>query len=71
MQSTLERIEREFDTALASAGTDSKAVDQVRVRYLGRKGEITALMKQLRELPGDQRKQAGQAVNRLKQAVQA
>jgi len=71
MQSTLERIEREFDQALASAGTDSRAVDGVRVRYLGRKGEITGLMKQLRELPGDQRREAGQAINKLKQSVQA
>lgn len=71
MQSTLERIEREFEQALVSAGVDSRAVDDVRVRFLGRKGEITGLMKQLRELPGDRRKQAGQEVNRLKQAVQA
>ncbi len=70
MQAALQKIEREFDQALASAGADPKAVDGVRVRYLGRKGEITGLMKRLRELPKDQRKQAGQAVNRLKQAVQ-
>ncbi len=70
MQSKLQQIERDFDAALASAGADPKAVDGVRVRYLGRKGEITGLMKQLRELPQDQRKQAGQAINRLKQAVQ-
>ncbi len=71
MQPTLERIEREFDEALASAGADPRAVDRVRVRYLGRKGEITVLMKRLRELHGDQRKQAGQGINRLKKAVQA
>jgi len=70
VQSTLQKIEREFDQALASAAVDPKAVDAVRVRYLGRKGEITGLMKQLRDLPGEQRKQAGQAINLLKQAVQ-
>ncbi|NIM01527.1 MAG: phenylalanine--tRNA ligase subunit alpha [Acidobacteria bacterium] len=70
MQSTLQKIEREFEAALASAGADPKVVDEVRVRYLGRKGEITGLMKQLRELPKDQRKEAGQAINRLKRSVQ-
>lgn len=70
MQPALQQIEREFDQALVSAGTDPKAVDEVRIRYLGRKGKITGLMKQLRELPKDQRKQTGQAVNRLKQVVQ-
>ena len=70
MQEALERIEREFADALAAAGSDPRAVDQVRVRYLGRKGELTALMKRLRELPSAERKASGQAVNRLKQEVQ-
>ncbi|MGB5397517.1 MAG: phenylalanine--tRNA ligase subunit alpha [Gammaproteobacteria bacterium] len=47
------------------------ALDQIRVNYLGKKGELTALLKSLGNLPGDQRKAAGQEINLAKQAVQA
>ncbi len=46
------------------------ALDQIRVNYLGKKGELTALLKSLGNLPGDQRKTAGQEINLAKQAVQ-
>jgi phenylalanyl-tRNA synthetase alpha chain len=44
-------------------------LDAVRVKYLGKKGELTALLKQLGALPADQRPEAGQAINRAKQVV--
>ena len=66
----LQRIEREFGEALASAGTARREVDAVRVRFLGRKGELPALMKRLGGLPAEARRAAGQAVNRLKQQIQ-
>jgi phenylalanyl-tRNA synthetase alpha chain len=49
MRDALERIEREFAEALAAAALDARAVDAVRVRYLGKRGEVTALMKRLQE----------------------
>ncbi len=45
-------------------------LDQVRVRYLGKKGELTALLKTLGSLPHEERKTAGQEINKAKQAVQ-
>ena len=39
-------------------------LDQVRVRYLGRKGELTAQLKQLGKLPADQRPQAGERMSK-------
>ena len=70
MHETLKKIEREFDAALADAGGDPAAVDALRVRLLGRKGELTALMKRLGSLPKKQRPEAGQAINALKQKLQ-
>jgi phenylalanyl-tRNA synthetase alpha chain len=49
---------------------DLKALDQVRVQYLGKKGLLTAQLKQLGTLPADQRPQAGQAINVAKKQVQ-
>ncbi len=55
----------------AIAGADElAALDQVRVRYLGKSGELTALLKQLGRLPDDQRPVAGQLINQAKVAVQ-
>jgi phenylalanyl-tRNA synthetase alpha chain len=69
LQDTLERLEREFETAISAAGIDSREIDAVRVRFLGRKGALTALMKQLRCLSKEERPAAGQAVNNFKRIV--
>jgi phenylalanyl-tRNA synthetase alpha chain len=52
------------------AATDLAALDAVRVTYLGKKGELTARLKSLSDLPGDERPAAGQEINRAKQKVQ-
>lgn len=66
----LESLEKQAREAIAVAG-DLSALDDVRVRYLGKKGEITARLKSLGSLPAEERKVQGQAINRVKQAVQA
>ncbi len=49
---------------------DLSSLDQVRVRFLGKKGEITALMQSLGKLPAEQRRASGQLINNAKQALQ-
>ncbi|HSO83693.1 phenylalanine--tRNA ligase subunit alpha [Thiocapsa sp.] len=53
-----------------AAAADLAGLDQVRVRYLGKSGELTALLKQLGALPADERPAAGQEINQAKVAVQ-
>ena len=53
------------------AAADSAALDAVRVAYLGKKGELTARLKSLSDLPADERPAAGQEINKAKQALQA
>ena len=48
---------------------DLQALDQLRVDFLGKKGSITQQMQQLGQLPGDQRREAGQRINQAKNAV--
>jgi phenylalanyl-tRNA synthetase alpha chain len=45
------------------------ALDALRVRLLGKSGEITGQLKQLGSLPPEQRKAQGERINRLKDAV--
>ncbi len=46
------------------------ALESLRVRYLGKKGEITAQLKRLGELELEQRKSQGKALNQLKGRIQ-
>ncbi len=47
-----------------------ETLDQVRVDYLGKKGQLTALLKTLGQLPADQRKTVGQEINLAKRELQ-
>jgi len=53
----------------AQAAEDLKALDQVRVEYLGKKGNITALLKTLGKLSPEERPAAGEKINIAKQQV--
>jgi phenylalanyl-tRNA synthetase alpha chain len=48
---------------------DLQQLEQLRVRYLGKKGEITAQLKSLGSLEPEQRRSAGQAVNAARDAL--
>lgn len=50
---------------------DVASLDEVRVQYLGKKGEFTALLKGLGQLPADDRPAAGAEINKAKQALQS
>ncbi|RUM92377.1 MAG: phenylalanine--tRNA ligase subunit alpha [Thiomicrospira sp.] len=45
-------------------------LDEIRVQYLGKKGELTAMMKTLGQLSAEERPKAGQVINEAKQSVQ-
>ncbi|MEJ2761970.1 MAG: phenylalanine--tRNA ligase subunit alpha [Gammaproteobacteria bacterium] len=68
----MEDIEKLLDEARAAidAAADLHALDQVRVRYLGKKGELTGLLKRLGGLPEAERPAAGKRINEAKQRIQ-
>ncbi len=69
MQSLLELMgdaHEQVSQAASLAG-----LDQVRVQYLGKAGLLTGRLKQLGQLPPEERKAAGQEINRVKQSLQA
>lgn len=70
MHTELDNIVREAQQAVTAA-TGLPALESLRVHYLGKKGVLTEYLKQLGTLAPEQRPQAGQAVNRAKQTVQA
>ncbi len=56
--------------AAIRAAADLAGLDQVRVKYLGKKGLLTAQLKSLGQLSPAERPAAGQAINREKVALQ-
>jgi phenylalanyl-tRNA synthetase alpha chain len=68
--SDLNELVSQAEAAVAAA-TEVKTLDDVRVSYLGKKGELTALLKGLGKLSAEERPAAGAKINEAKQAVQA
>lgn len=70
---TQDQLTAIVETALAAIGTapDEAKLQELRVQYLGRKGEITSAMKFLKEVGAEERRDFGMRVNQAKEAVEA
>ena len=51
--------------------SDEKSLESLRVHYIGKKGEVTAQLKALGQLPADERPAAGERINVVKRAIDA
>ena len=65
MNDLIQSAESEIDSA-----DDLNALDTVRVSYLGKKGALTIRLKELSQLPAEERPVAGQEINRAKKEIQ-
>lgn len=65
MKQKLEEIKSAALAAITLA-EDEKQIDEVRVKYLGKKGELTAILKQMGSLSSEERPVMGQLVNKVK-----
>ncbi len=68
MKEKIQALRANVETAIAAA-TDTAALREARSAYLGRTGEIPALMKQLGSLPKEERPEAGKVINEFKNFV--
>ncbi len=59
-------VQQSFEEEVCQAG-DAEELEKIRVRYLGKKGKITALMRRLGQVPPEQRPAIGKMLNRLKE----
>jgi phenylalanyl-tRNA synthetase alpha chain len=66
----LETIEKECTEALQECKSIQEA-EEVRTKYLGRKGELTEVLRSVSDLPADQRKEVGKNGNILKNKLSA
>lgn len=63
----IEELLKEVENLSAKSADE---VEQLRLKYLSKKGAITALMAEFRDVPADQKKTVGMKINELKQTVQ-
>ena len=66
----LEQLSEQAKSAIAQA-RELDTLEHLRVEYLGKKGNITALLKNLGQLSAENRPAAGARINEVKQALQA
>lgn len=68
MEKNLDQIHQEALAALEAAQSP-EAVEELSVRYLGRKGVLTRFLRNISQLPADQRPAAGKKANELKKVL--
>ena len=66
----LAQLRSEAESAIAAAGSAAE-LEELRVRYLGRKSELTATLRSIRDLPPEERGPVGKGANQARQALQA
>ena len=69
MNEQLKKITEEALSRIASC-EDQAGLNEVRVAYLGKKGEITQLMKSMKDIPAEERPAFGQLVNDARSKVE-
>ncbi len=70
MKEQLAAISAEAKVAILDASTQAE-IEALRVKYLGKKGDLTAILKQMGSLSAEERPIMGQLVNEAKQKLEA
>lgn len=70
MREQLEQIRAEAEAAMEEAAS-LQELDAVRVKYLGKKGELTAVLKTMGKLSPEERPKVGQMANEVREVITA
>jgi phenylalanyl-tRNA synthetase alpha chain len=68
MLAQLDTIQTEALAAIAGI-TDEASLEEVRIAFLGKKGSLTAAAAGMRDVPADQKKDVGQKLNEVREAI--
>jgi phenylalanyl-tRNA synthetase alpha chain len=69
MLERIEEIEAEATAGIAAAGSTAE-LEELRVRHLGRKAELTTILRGIADLPAEERGAVGSAANRARKALE-
>lgn len=68
IQEQLERIQSEATLQMEKI-RDKSGLEEVRLRVLGKKGELTQLLRSMGQLPAEERPAAGQMINKVRETI--
>jgi phenylalanyl-tRNA synthetase alpha chain len=66
----IERIQKLLAEVSSWSANGTEELDALRIKYLSKKGEISQLFNDFREVPNEQKRQVGQLLNELKDKAQ-
>jgi phenylalanyl-tRNA synthetase alpha chain len=70
MQSLKEKIQEHEAEILGFSPADAASLEAYRIKYLGTKGIVKSIFGEMKNVPGDQKKEAGQLLNAFKQLAE-
>jgi len=65
----LHNIDKILDEARQFSADSREEIEQFRIKYLGKKGILSDLFKNFKDVPAEQKKEVGQKINQLKQFI--
>ena len=65
----IQKIRSEFRSDLETLSSQNGTVDQIRIKYLGRKGLVASLFVQMGKVDSDERPKMGKVLNKLKSEI--
>ena len=71
MEKLLQQIENHKKEIAAFTATDDKQAEEFRIKYLGTKGIVKAIMGEMKNVPAEKKKEFGQILNEFKQLAEA
>lgn len=69
MLEEVSRIRESFGTEIKTA-SNTERLERVRIAYLGRKGALTLILRNLKDLPEEERRRIGEEANRLRREIE-
>ena len=69
MKQEIEKVSFEFDAEIKSVESQAQ-LEELRVKYLGKSGKITALMPMMKTVPNEQKREIGMLINELKSKIE-
>jgi phenylalanyl-tRNA synthetase alpha chain len=71
--SGIESIQKVLDDvrSAVNGASSRKELDEIEIRFLGRKGPVTSILKSIKDLPVEDRKQVGAAANKAREEIAA
>lgn len=69
MKQEIEKVSLEFDSEIKAIETQAQ-LEELRVKYLGKSGKITAIMPMMKTVPNEQKREMGMLINELKSKIE-